>query len=275
MIKLIKKEDRYLVYSDDKEVGYIDVKQNKISFFCKEEERGNHYISSAVYELVKDLHEKEKISLIGADVTCDNEMAIHILEHNGFSLIKEENDQRSYVHENLKSEEDEDLPHSLYLAGGCFWGMEKAFQQLNGITSTSCGYVNGNVQHPSYEDVIRKDTGFKEAVRITYDPLLLDLSTIMEAYFYCIDPTDEGGQGDDRGSQYTTGVYYKTEGKEELEAIFAEKKKQYPSFHTELGPLINFFKAEEYHQNYLNKHNNGYCHIGIGTFKAIRALNTK
>ena len=154
--------------------------------------------------------------------------------------------------------------------------MEKAFRLLEGVVSTLAGYANGVTDHPRYEDVCRGNTGFKETVRIVYDPSAVSLETVMKAFFLCIDPTVADRQGNDIGSQYQTGVYFTDEEDGEMiRKIFEEEKKKYDSWQVELEPLRSFFTAEEYHQNYLDRHPGGYCHITKIELDAVKALNKK
>lgn len=159
----------------------------------------------------------------------------------------------------------------IYLAGGCFWGTEKAFQLLNGVTDTEVGYANGTLDDPTYKDVCTDTTGHRETVKVVYDSDVLPLEKLMEVYFLCIDPTVKNRQGHDIGSQYQTGVYYTDENdREPLERIFEEEKKKYDAFYVELTELKCFWPAEEYHQDYLEKNPHGYCHIGNDTFEKVR-----
>lgn len=150
----------------------------------------------------------------------------------------------------------------IWLAGGCFWGSEKLFSSLDGVVDTTVGYANGYTEFPTYAQVCTGNTGFKETVRVEYDPEKINLETILEAYFLCIDPAVKNQQGNDIGSQYQTGIYYSDDRSQTIaEQIVAEEKKKYDSFYTELEPLVNFYDAEDYHQDYLEKNPNGYCHI--------------
>ncbi|NLV85596.1 MAG: peptide-methionine (R)-S-oxide reductase MsrB [Clostridiales bacterium] len=163
----------------------------------------------------------------------------------------------------------------IYLAGGCFWGSEKYLASILGVLSTEVGYANGNTENPSYEDVCYKNTGHAEAVRVSYDPDVLPLSFLLSLYFDSVDPLAVNRQGGDTGSQYRTGIYYTHE--QDVPVIEAamkalEKRLGRPSA-IEVKPLENYYPAEEYHQKYLDKNPNGYCHIGKGQIeKAAKAL---
>ena len=151
----------------------------------------------------------------------------------------------------------------IYLAGGCFWGLEKLMQSLPGVREVTSGYANGDAAvKPTYERVIRDNTGYRETVRVEYDPDKVSLDAILFAYFAVIDPTIENAQGNDRGSQYQTGVYYVGEASEKIvERVVAIEKERAEEFVVEVEPLERFYDAEEYHQNYLEKNPLGYCHI--------------
>ncbi len=151
---------------------------------------------------------------------------------------------------------------TIYLAGGCFWGMQKFFDQFEGVIATQVGYANGPDAAPSYQDVCR-NSGHAETVKIDYDEGKLSLDKLLDLYFLVIDPLSVNRQGEDEGIQYRTGVYYTSD--DQLPAIraafAAEEKKVGAPLKVELLPLLNFFSAEEYHQKYLDKNPGGYCHI--------------
>ena len=151
---------------------------------------------------------------------------------------------------------------SIYLAGGCFWGMQKFFDQFEGVLSTQVGYANGPDRAPTYQEVCR-NSGHAETVRIDYDEGKLSLDKLLELYFLVIDPLSVNKQGGDEGIQYRTGVYYTNP--DQLPMIQAAYEKEAAKVGSplavELLPLTNFFPAEEYHQKYLDKNPGGYCHI--------------
>lgn len=170
--------------------------------------------------------------------------------------------------------EGKKLIKDIYFAGGCFWGTEKVFQLLNGVVDTTVGYANGCVSNPTYEMVKTGDTGHRETVKVVYDSDKVSLETLLEAYFLCVDPTVRNRQGGDIGTQYQTGVYYSDEESAlVLEKVFLEKKKRFDAFFIELLPLKCFYTAEEYHQDYLIKNPEGYCHITRESYDAVKALN--
>ena len=141
---------------------------------------------------------------------------------------------------------------------------------------TRTGYANGNTPNPSYEDIIRNETGYKECVKVIYDTSIIDIRTILTAYFMCIDPTVKNRQKEDIGTQYQTGIYYKDESMlPYIEEIYDAEKSRYEQFYVELQPLQNFYEAEEYHQHYLEKHPDGYCHITLVDLNKVKKLNRK
>lgn len=151
----------------------------------------------------------------------------------------------------------------IYLAGGCFWGMEQLMQSIPGVLDAQSGYANGTCEKDAdYQTVCKGNTGFRETVRVEYDPEQVSLDALLLAYFYVIDPTAKNRQGNDIGSQYQTGVYYTNDRtKETVERIAEIEQSRSEKFFVEIGPLKNYYPAEEYHQNYLEKNPGGYCHI--------------
>lgn len=160
----------------------------------------------------------------------------------------------------------------IYLAGGCFWGMQKFFDCVDGVIETEAGYANSISENPSYREVCTGRTGSAETVRIKYDGLVLPLQGILELYFKAVNPTVKDRQGNDRGTQYRTGIYYvDQQDKEEITEFIQEQQKHYQDqIVTEVLPLKNFYPAEEYHQKYLDKNPHGYCHLGSDAFETAR-----
>lgn len=160
----------------------------------------------------------------------------------------------------------------IYLAGGCFWGTEKYLSNIQGIVATEVGYANGTTEHPTYQEVCHNNTGHAETVRVNYDPNLIRLDFILKLYYEVIDPTSVNRQGGDSGTQYRTGIYYVEES--DLDIItksLEELQKNYEKpIAIEVTPLRNYYPAEEYHQNYLDKNPNGYCHIRREKFEQAK-----
>ena len=161
---------------------------------------------------------------------------------------------------------------TIYLAGGCFWGMQKFFDQFEGVVGTEVGYANGPDMAPTYQQVCQ-DSGHAETLRVDYDPEVISLTKLLGYYFMVIDPLSVNRQGNDTGIQYRTGIYYADPAQlEEIEAVCRnEEAKLGAKLAVERMPLINFFSAEEYHQKYLDKNPGGYCHIP----KSMLNLNQK
>lgn len=159
----------------------------------------------------------------------------------------------------------------IYLAGGCFWGVEAYFSKIDGIIDTKVGYANGNTIDATYKNL--KNTNHAETVKISYDSNIVSLEEILLHFFKIIDPTSLNKQGGDIGIQYRTGVYFENhEDSVKLNTFFEIIKNNYDEFYVELLPLDHFVLAEEYHQNYLFKNPNGYCHINLS---ADRSFNEK
>ena len=152
--------------------------------------------------------------------------------------------------------------NTIYLAGGCFWGLQKFFDQFDGVIRTEVGYANGPDQAPSYQEVCA-DSGHAETVLVEYDETKMPLNKLLEYYFMVIDPISVNRQGHDEGIQYRTGIYYTAEDQlPEIREIYArEERKVGQKLAVVVEPLKNFFSAEEYHQKYLEKNPGGYCHI--------------
>ena len=151
---------------------------------------------------------------------------------------------------------------TIYLAGGCFWGMQKFLDQFDGVVRTEVGYANGPDKAPSYQEVCG-NSGHAETVRVDYEESVLSLTELLSFYFMVIDPLSVNRQGHDSGIQYRTGIYYTDEScLPEIMAVYrAEEEKAGAKLAVEVEPLKNFFSAEEYHQKYLEKNPGGYCHI--------------
>ncbi|MGL6114637.1 MAG: peptide-methionine (S)-S-oxide reductase MsrA [Cetobacterium sp.] len=150
----------------------------------------------------------------------------------------------------------------IYLGGGCFWGMEAYFKRVKGILDTKVGYGNSCVLNPSYRDVCSGETGAVEALYVKYDENVMPLERILYHFFQNINPTTLNRQGNDIGTQYRSGIYYVDE--KDLPVIndylLKESKKYSNKIVTEVKKMENFYPAEEYHQSYLEKNPEGYCH---------------
>lgn len=162
-------------------------------------------------------------------------------------------------------EYDEEDLEIIYLAGGCFWGVDEYFDRIDGVVDVVSGYANGTTENPTYEEVIYANTGHAETVSVTYDSSKIDLTDILLYYFKVIDPTSLNRQGNDIGSQYRTGIYYEDPNQvETIEKVIAVEQEHYKKeIVVEVLPLEHFFLAEEYHQDYLKKNPRGYCTINL------------
>lgn len=151
----------------------------------------------------------------------------------------------------------------IYLAGGCFWGIEEYFSRLEGVANTLTGYANGKFETPSYQDVCSGTTGFAETVMVEYYSDIISLNDILTHFFGIINPTSLNRQGPDTGTQYRSGIYYiDDDDRKIIEDKIKEIQKRYIlPVATEVKKLENFYEAEEYHQKYLKKNPNGYCHV--------------
>ncbi len=162
---------------------------------------------------------------------------------------------------------------TIYFAGGCFWGTERFFQQITGVTNTEVGYANGFTQNPSYELVCKTETGYAETVKVEFDEEIIGLSYLITLFFMTIDPTSLNKQGGDIGTQYRTGIYYTCEDQKAIILdCFNELSKQYDKeLVVECLPLETFVTAEDYHQNYLIENPTGYCHIPFGIYDIAKS----
>ena len=156
---------------------------------------------------------------------------------------------------------------TIYLAGGCFWGVQKFFDQFEGVLNTEVGYANGPDKAPTYEEVCRS-SGHAETLKIDYDESVISLTELLNYFFMVTDPLSVNRQGNDIGIQYRTGIYYTSDDQiTEAESVYKkEEEKAGTKLAVELQPLKNFFSAEEYHQKYLEKNPGGYCHIPRAMF---------
>ncbi len=165
----------------------------------------------------------------------------------------------------------------IVLAGGCFWGVEAYFRDVKGVTNTDVGYANGNYRNPSYEDVCNGKATHAEATLVVYDESKTNLVTLLEHFFRIINPHTINRQGNDIGVQYRTGIYYENNEDQLIaESFIAELQKNDPKKITvSVEPLRHFDLAEDYHQDYLVKKPNGYCHINLGLLQADEKNETK
>ena len=159
-----------------------------------------------------------------------------------------------------------DSVENIVLGGGCFWCVEGALKGLRGVSEVTPGYSGGHVENPTYEQVCRKRTGHAEVVRVFFDTDTIDTATLLEVFFTCHDPTQLNRQGNDIGPQYRSAAFYSNEEqKSSIEDAITKSSTLYDApIVTEVGPLINFFVAEDYHHDYfVNNPGNPYCRMVV------------
>jgi len=173
-----------------------------------------------------------------------------------------------YVNQSSMKPPFPDNFQTVFFGMGCFWGAEKCFWQLKGVYTTAVGYIGGSTQNPSYQQVCSGQTGHNEAVLVVFDASIISFQELLIVFWQNHDPTQGMRQGNDRGTQYRSGIYTTTREQYEL-AITSRKKYQknlkeqnYPDITTEIIAAPVFYYAEEYHQQYLAKNPSGYCGLG-------------
>ncbi len=169
------------------------------------------------------------------------------------------------------------MKKKIYLAGGCFWGTDHLFSLVAGVEATVAGYANSKVADPTYKMVCTGLTGAAEAVEVVYDDTEVGLSDLLLIYFRSIDPISLNRQGNDVGTQYRTGIYYTDPADlPVIEAVVATVQRRYDEpLAVEIGPLVNFYPAELYHQEYLYKNPGGYCHVDPRLFREVSSMKPK
>ena len=154
----------------------------------------------------------------------------------------------------------------IYFAGGCFWGVEKYFSMARGVLDTKVGYANGTLPNPTYEDLKHGKDNASETVMIMYDESIISLEKLLELYLRVVDPYSINKQGEDEGIQYRTGVYFIDMNDAPIIKNYFKKELK-EDYKIEVLPLKSFYLAEEYHQDYLDKNPQGYCHINMAKLK--------
>src|SRR5579871_5992649 len=148
---------------------------------------------------------------------------------------------------------------------GCFWGVEAAFRRLAGVQSTQVGYAGGGLENPTYKDVCTDTTGHAEVVEVTFDPQVVSYHDLLEVFWENHDPTTKNRQGPDVGTQYRSVVFYHTPEQKAAAEALKENLQRSGRFQkpivTEIVPASDFWRAEEYHQRYLEKHGRSHCHL--------------
>lgn len=177
--------------------------------------------------------------------------------------------ENEYLCSQKTQKKEIDMTKDIYLAGGCFWGTEHFFKQIEGVVETEVGFANGHTENPTYKEVYTDTTGHAETVHVRYNPEVVSLKFLLQMFFKAIDPTSLNKQGHDEGTRYRTGVYYtQDDDLPVIEQVFAEEQQKYQEpLAVEKQPLQHFYTAEEYHQDYLDKNPTGYCHLPFELFE--------
>ncbi len=165
----------------------------------------------------------------------------------------------------------------IWFAAGCFWGAQKFFKSVDGVVSTEVGFANGREITPTYKQVYTDETGHAECVHVRYDPERVSLEELVRLFLNMIDPFSLNKQGEDEGTRYRTGIYYENgDDRDVIENVlgsFEERSGRKTAI--EVQPLRCFYKAEEYHQDYLDKNPGGYCHLSPAIFELARKKKLK
>ena len=161
------------------------------------------------------------------------------------------------------------------LAGGCFWCLDSAYVQFKGITDVTCGYTGGAKPNPTYEQVCNGNTGHAEVVSIEFDPSVITSDDVLDIFFTVHDPTQLNRQGNDIGTQYRSGMFYSSPEQKDVFQAAIERAKEIwgGGIVTEVTPLVDFYRAEEYHQDFFAKNpNQGYC-VAVVAPKVAKVRN--
>ncbi len=169
------------------------------------------------------------------------------------------------------------MTRRIFLAGGCFWGAEHYFKMIEGVAGTEVGYANSIKENPTYQEVCSGTILAAETVMVEYDPSKISLEFLLDMYFHAIDPTSVNRQGHDVGLQYRTGIYYTdVVDLETINRVMAEQQAKIEGkIVVEVMPLKNFYTAEDYHQDYLEKNPDGYCHLPLELFEFAKNTSRK
>ena len=169
------------------------------------------------------------------------------------------------------------MENVIYLAGGCYWGVEKYISEIRGVLSTEVGFANGNTENPTYQQVRYENTGHAETVKVTYDPETVPLSALLNLFYKIIDPVSVDRQGEDIGHQYRTGIYFESaeDGETARKSLLKLEKEVGQPLAVECCPLEQYFTAEEYHQKYLDKNPGGYCHVPFQMIRWVKTVEPK
>lgn len=194
--------------------------------------------------------------IVAGYVRCDASKAT--AEHN-------QNPQRDTPTVSHASEEKQVMLERATFAAGCFWGVEATFRSVKGVVSTSVGYTGGWTENPTYEMVCTDKTGHAEAVEVVFDPQVVNYEDLLNVFWECHDPTQKNRQGPDVGTQYRSAIFYHSPEQEQAARRSKEQLEKSGKYKrpivTEIVPASMFWRAEEYHQQYLEKRGLATCHI--------------
>lgn len=202
---------------------------------------------------------------VDTDLTVSNKveaMDTTVSEHTVSSKLVPPSNSKFIDNPNLNVDFEEDTLDEVWLAGGCFWGVEAYMARIYGVYDVTSGYANGDTDSPTYQDVLG-GSGHAETVHVVYDKSKVSLETLLTYFFKVVDPTSLNKQGNDIGTSYRSGIYYKNESDlEVINSVIEKVQERYSNpVVTEVLALDGYYLAETYHQDYLEKNPNGYCHI--------------
>lgn len=226
---------------------------------------------------VLDIDSRELATFDGTDALWLGKIADCLYGPDGPAAENAAETADEPIAENTGETSAKDPLRDIWFAAGCFWGAQKFFKMVPGVAFTEVGFANGWVQNPSYKQVYSDTTGHAECVHVRYNPEEIPLKELVQLYFRIIDPLSLNKQGEDEGTRYRTGVYYEDE--RDLDILSEEfsrlEKELGRASVVELGHLQSFYKAEEYHQDYLDKTPGGYCHLSPELFNLAAKYRKK
>ena len=222
-------------------------------FYIKDKYRSLGYGQKIINQMIE---KNPQVDVWYVDTILQEEYNVEFYKKVGFEVIDEEEEHEGLTFVTLvKKIKKEEKNKDLYIAGGCFWGVEKYYQMVKGILDTDCGYANGNIENPAYEQLKNGEATHAETVKLTYDGRKLSLRDILEHYFELVNPFTLNEQGIDKGIQYRSIVFYRDEHEKEIIENFFNEMQQYfeEKIMVSIEPLENYYSAEEYHQDYYLK----------------------
>lgn len=223
-------------------------------FYLKDEYRALGYGQKIINQLIE---KNPLVELWYVDTILQEEYNVEFYKKVGFEVIDEEEEHQGLTFVTLlKKKKKLEFEKTVFLAGGCFWGIEKYYQLVKGIIDTDCGYANGNIENPRYEELKSGIATHAETVKIVYDSRKISLREILEHYFELINPFTLNEQGIDKGLQYRSIVFYRNDDEKKIEQEFFEEMQQKftERIVVAIESLNNYYSAEEYHQDYYKKH---------------------